>query len=164
MNENSFYIIIVVVVVFVFTVIITRPKNNIPILPEMYSNIVQLTNAERVKNGLNVLSENVKLDDVAMNYALEMNKFQFQSHVSPTGLGPLERVRNGGVVFSGVGENLAWGPATDRDAIDAWMQSAGHRRNILDPRWTQMGAAVLEGNIFAWGSFPVKYYVQIFIF
>jgi uncharacterized protein YkwD len=163
MNANTFYVIAIFVVALVFVSLSRNSKNTFEPVT-VSSNLVQLTNAERVKNGLNILTENARLNIVAYNFALEMNKFQFQNHVSPTGLGPPERVRNGGVSFSGVGENLAWGPQSDSAAIQAWMASEGHRNNILDPRWKQIGVGVLSGKILAWGDYEVKYYVQVFIF
>jgi uncharacterized protein YkwD len=161
MSVNIFYIVLPLVFVVLF--FLTRNRNTI-VPSENVSKLVQLTNAERVKNGLNILVENTALNTVAYNFALEMNKFQFQNHISPTGMGPPQRVRNGGVSFSGVGENLAWGPATDEDAIAAWMESPGHRANILNPNWKQIGVGILEGKILSWGDYPVKYYVQVFIF
>lgn len=132
--------------------------------PMSTSNLVQLINAERVKNGLNILAENSRLNEAALQFAIEMNTFQFQNHVSPTGKGPTDRVRNAGVPFSGVGENLAWGPLTDREAVEAWMASPAHLRNILDPRWKQTGIGIITGRVSQWGNFPVKYYVQNFVF
>ena len=162
MPTTNFVLVFSFVVVVLF--IISRgSKNTLPPISSS-STLVQLTNAERVKNGLNVLKENRALNTVAYNFALEMNKFQFQNHISPSGMGPPERVRNGGVAFRGVGENLAWGPTNDAAAINAWMASPGHRANILNPNWREMGVGVLEGKILAWGDFPVKYYVQLFIF
>jgi uncharacterized protein YkwD len=161
MYVDIFYIALFIA--FVVAFVVTRNRNII-VPSESVSKLVQLTNAERVKNGLNILVENTRLNDVAYNFALQMNKFQFQNHISPTGIGPPQRVRNGAVKFSGVGENLAWGPASDEEAISAWMQSDGHRKNILNPKWKQIGVGVVDGKILAWGDYPVKYYVQIFIF
>lgn len=163
MKESSFYIFLLIVAIVIFINFFTKLPNTI-VPTTLANNLVKLVNAERVKNGLNILVENSRLNDVAYNFALEMNKFQFQNHISPTGAGPPKRVSNGNVTYSGVGENLAWGPLTDREAVDAWMASPGHRSNILDPRWKQTGVGILTGRILEWGDYPVKYYVQIFIF
>lgn len=160
---NDLHVVILVLILALFVALLTKSKNTL-LNDSQVSNLVSLVNVERTRLGLRPLTENTRLNGVAIEFALQMNRFQFHSHVSPTGKGPLERVRDGGVSFSAVGENLAWGPPTDQEAVREWMQSDAHRRILLDPRWRQTGVGVIEGKILKWGDRPVKYYVQLFIF
>jgi len=157
---NDFHVVILVCLLALVVTFFTNSENT----RSSVSNLVLLVNAERTRRGLGALVEDARLNAAAVDFALRMNAFQFQNHVSPTGQGPLERVRNAGVSFSAVGENLAWGPPTDEEAVRDWLQSDDHRSVMLDPRWKRTGVGVIEGKIVEWGDRAVKYYVQLFVF
>ncbi len=111
------------------------------------SEIIRLTNKERKDNGnLVSLSENAKLDAAALDKVKDMFAKQYFEHVSPTGVGPADLAKREDYQYIVIGENLALGNFKDDQALlDAWMNSPGHRANILNSRFRQMGAAVVKG-------------------
>jgi uncharacterized protein YkwD len=111
-----------------------------------------LMNAERTARGLAALKAQPALGGVATRYAREMVRRGFFDHTSPTGSTMLSRIRTTSylrnVATWSVGENLAWGTGslgTPRAAVRAWMQSAGHRANLLDPHFRDVGIGIAEG-------------------
>ncbi len=108
--------------------------------------IISETNARRKDNGLSALSENQNLDNAAMAKAKDMFKNQYFAHNSPSGITPSGLVVQYGYDYIMTGENLILGNfASDKEAVDAWMNSPGHRENILNPKYTEIGAAVMKG-------------------
>lgn len=104
------------------------------------------TNARRRENGLTALSENVKLNAAAAEKVRDMFEKQYFEHVSPTGRDAGDLVTEAGYQYILVGENLALGNFADDPAlIDAWMGSPGHRANILNNRYQEIGVAVAKG-------------------
>lgn len=123
----------------------------------MEAEIMRLVNAERVKNGLNEVVINTTLAREAEQYACEMVQYDFFDHVNPvTGSTLGDRTREFDYDFQVVGENLAAGQRTAAQAFTDWMNSPGHRKNILDPRFTELGIAVKLG-----GEYQI-YWVQEF--
>jgi hypothetical protein len=75
-----------------------------------------------------------------------MLRKQYFAHESPTGEGPGEVAKKAGYDFVSVGDNLALGIFTDEaDLVKAWMESPGHKANILNKKWTEIGVAVIKG-------------------
>ncbi len=110
------------------------------------SGVVVLTNSERQKQGLKPLAVNVKLNAGAMAKAQDMFTNQYFEHVSPSGKGPSDVATAAGYDFILIGENLASGNfKDDTGLVQAWMNSPGHRANILNPRYQEIGVAVLKG-------------------
>lgn len=108
--------------------------------------VIQLTNVQRQNNGLAVLRENSKLDSAALKKAQDMLTKQYFEHISPSGVGPAELAKSVGYDYLAIGENLAMGNfKDDQDLIDAWMASPGHRANILNSRYREIGVAVIKG-------------------
>ncbi len=108
--------------------------------------VIQITNQERIKAGLPSLTENDVLDKAAENKLKDMFDKQYFEHVSPAGHGPGYVVEHAGYTYVVVGENLALGNfKDDADLVAAWMASPGHRANILNNRYTEIGVAVGEG-------------------
>jgi uncharacterized protein YkwD len=108
--------------------------------------VVDLTNAERVKAGAQPLTVNNKLNQAAMAKAQDLFAKQYFEHISPTGKGPSDLAHSAGYEYILIGENLALGNfKDDQELINAWMNSPGHRANILNPRYTEIGVAVLKG-------------------
>jgi uncharacterized protein YkwD len=108
--------------------------------------ILQYTNAERVKYGLQPLKLQTKLSNSALLKVEDMFTLQYFEHESPTGKTAADLVRSQGYDFQSVGENLALGDfGTDKKLVDAWMNSPSHRKNILNPKFTELGLAVARG-------------------
>lgn len=112
-----------------------------------------LLNEERAKHGRRALRRVRTLERVAKAYAQRMVRERFFEHISPDGQTFLARIQGtnylrGGLRRWSVGENIAWG-TNDRSSpekiVTAWMHSPGHRRNILDPRFTELGLGIALG-------------------
>ncbi len=108
--------------------------------------IIDATNTERIAAGLIPLSINTKLDASATIKTDDMIDRQYFEHVSPAGLGVADLGREVGYDFVVMGENLALGNfASSRDVVDAWMQSPGHRANMLNPNYQEIGVYAARG-------------------
>jgi uncharacterized protein YkwD len=108
--------------------------------------IIAQTNHERTARGLPALSENQKLDAAATVKVNDMFAKQYFEHISPSGVGPDGLAERVGYAYIIVGENLALGNfADDQALLNAWMNSPGHRANILNARFEEIGAAVKQG-------------------
>jgi len=108
--------------------------------------IIKLTNLERQKQGLAPLKENAKLDSSAGFKAEDLFKNQYFEHESPTGVTVSDLVKKAGYDFIALGENLARGNFKDDQAlVEAWMASPGHRENILNPSFKEIGVSVEKG-------------------
>lgn len=108
--------------------------------------VVQLTNAERSAQGLPALKSNAVLAAAAQAKLDDMFDKQYFAHVSPDGVQPSEVVKSSGYAFIITGENLAWGNfLSDKDLVTAWMNSPGHRANILHESFQEIGIAVGKG-------------------
>ncbi len=110
-------------------------------------NIINLTNKERIDNGnLTPLKENSKLDFSAEKKLQDMIKNNYFEHVSPNGVGINDLVSDVGYEYIIIGENLALGNFnSDESLIKAWMASPGHRANILNKNYQEIGVAVGKG-------------------
>lgn len=103
---------------------------------------IDLLNADRVKNGLPALKVNMNLVYLARNYSQDMINRGFFSHYNPEGLSPFDRMRNAGISYSYAGENIAINTSVSA-AETAFMNSSGHRANILSPNFTEVGIGVV---------------------
>lgn len=101
--------------------------------------VINLTNAERRKAGLKDLIGDTKLSSVARTKSNDMQKNGYFSHTSPTYGSPFDMMRDFGVTYSTAGENIAQGQRTPEEVVRAWMNSEGHRRNILNGAYTHIG-------------------------
>ncbi|MBI5817033.1 MAG: CAP domain-containing protein [Candidatus Yonathbacteria bacterium] len=108
--------------------------------------VINQTNNERTAQGLSTLSENSKLDASAEAKVDDMFAKQYFEHVSPSGVGVDKLAENVGYAYIVVGENLALGNFKDDKAlVTAWMNSPGHRANILNIRFEEIGVSVKKG-------------------
>ena len=108
--------------------------------------IVKLTNAERTKKGLKALASNSVLEKSATAKVQDMFSQQYFEHVSPSGVSVTDLVNKQGYQYIVIGENLALGNfGGDAQVVAAWMASPGHRANILDARYDEIGVAVGRG-------------------
>lgn len=129
-------------------------------LADVESRIMDGVNVERQKNGLTPLAGNDVLHDVARTYSRRMADESFFSHDSPSGDSVQDRVEARGLRFRAVGENLFQAvhvPAGDlaRVAVEGWMNSPGHRGNILGTAYEQTGVGV-------WQVGNTTYVTQVF--
>ena len=119
--------------------------------------VLRLVNVERDREGLNPVVWNPTLADQATEYACEMIVYDFFAHVNPvTGSHLDDRADEFGYDYQMIGENLAAGQATPDQAMWDWMNSDGHRANILNPHFTELGVGVRIG-----GEYDI-YWVQEF--
>ncbi len=109
--------------------------------------IITETNIQRKENGgLPALSENTKLDEIALLRTRDMFKKQYFAHVAPDGGSAQVTAKTVGYDYLALGENLALGVFSgDKDVVEAWMNSPGHRANILNSHYTEIGVAAEEG-------------------
>jgi uncharacterized YkwD family protein len=101
--------------------------------------VIELTNAERRKNGLSDLQGDTKLSGVAQKKSEDMRQNHYFSHTSPTYGSPFDMMRDFGVTYKTAGENIAQGQQTPEQVVQAWMNSEGHRKNILSKDFTHIG-------------------------
>lgn len=110
-------------------------------------NVIDITNQARASNGnLPALKENSKLDFSAEKKLQDMFVKQYFEHTSPSGVGVSDLGAQVGYEYIIIGENLALGNfKDDQSLVDAWMASPGHRANILNKRYTEIGVSVGKG-------------------
>ncbi len=109
--------------------------------------IFNQTNQQRVANGLPPLRLEAKLNQSAALKAQNMFDENYWAHVSPSGIDPWHWFAQAGYNYRYAGENLAKDFDTSSGAIQGWMNSPGHRANILNPNYTDVGFAVQNGTI-----------------
>ena len=112
------------------------------------SEVIRLVNQVRTENGLKALSPNWELSRVARYKSEDMARNGYFSHTSPTYGTPFQMIR----AFAG--ENIAYGQRTPAAVVDAWMNSSGHRANILSASYTQIGVGYCSDG---------RYWTQMFI-
>jgi len=118
------------------------------------SEVIRLVNEPRAKNGLKALTANWELSRVARYKSRDMVDNRYFSHTSPTYGTPFQMIRSFGLSFRTAGENIAYGQRTPQAVVNAWMNSSGHRANILNASYTQIGVGyVAKGH----------YWTQMFI-
>ena len=118
------------------------------------SEVVRLVNEIRVQNSLKPLTANWELSRVARYKSQDMRDRGYFSHTSPTYGTPFQMIKAFGLSFRTAGENIAKGYATPQAVVDGWMNSSGHRANILNASYTQIGVGyVAQGH----------YWTQMFI-
>ncbi|MEH7390349.1 CAP domain-containing protein [Bacillus sp. JJ1474] len=109
--------------------------------------VVELTNQERAKNGVPALQLDVNLSKVARAKSLDMKNKGYFDHNSPTYGSPFDMMKSFGITYRSAGENIAMGQRTPEEVVNAWMNSDGHRKNILNASFTHIGVGyVAEGN------------------
>jgi uncharacterized YkwD family protein/spore coat assembly protein SafA len=121
------------------------------------SEVVRLVNIERSKNGLQPLKENWELSRVARYKSQDMANKNYFSHTSPTYGSPFRMMESFGIRYSSAGENIAKMQKTPQQVMNSWMNSPGHRSNILSPSYTQLGVGLAKDKN---GS---AYWTQMFI-
>jgi len=118
--------------------------------------VVRLVNAERARYGLKPLEVDFQLAKVARLKSEDMRDKGYFSHTSPTYGSPFQMMREFGITYRTAGENIAAGHRTPAQAMQGWMNSPGHRANILNANFTHIGVGYAEG-----GSYG-HYWTQMF--
>lgn len=130
---------------------------NIDDVKALENEVIRLVNVERAKNGLPALKANWELSRVARMKSQDMINKNYFAHQSPTYGSPFDMMENFGIRFSSAGENIAKGQQTPAQVMNAWMNSPGHRSNILGTSYTQIGVGL------ATSKNGTKYWTQMFI-
>jgi uncharacterized protein YkwD len=126
----------------------STPAAAAPAPSALQTGVVDCANRERAKAGLPALAVDAALTRAAQAHAADMASRNYFDHYTPEGLSPWDRIAaalQGERPFQTMGENIAEGFATAEDTCVGWMNSAGHRANILNPDFTQIGAGWADG-------------------
>ena len=116
--------------------------------------VLELVNEERAKNGLSALQMDESVRKVARVKSSDMSKNNYFSHTSPTYGTPFEMLKSYGISYKSAGENIAQGYTSPEAVVKGWMNSSGHRANILNASYTHIGIGYeADGN----------YWTQMFI-
>ena len=116
--------------------------------------VVRLVNEIRAENGLKELTYDWELSRVARYKSQDMKDNRYFSHTSPVYGSPFQMMKSFGIKYRTAGENIARGQTTPRIVVNAWMNSSGHRANILNPSFTHIGVGYAENG---------RYWTQMFI-
>jgi len=103
--------------------------------------VLDLVNQERQKAGLNSLTMDSRLSKVAMDKAQDMYNNNYFDHQSPTYGSPFDMMNSNGITYNSAGENIAKGQTSPTEVMNQWMNSPGHRANILNSSYTKIGIA-----------------------
>ncbi len=106
--------------------------------------VIRLINLERTNRGIPALSKNWQLARVARYKSQDMIDKNYFSHTSPTYGSPFTMMQSFGLKFSAAAENIAYGQKTPQEVVNAWMNSSGHRANILSTSYTQTGVGAAK--------------------
>lgn len=135
-------------------------KINIPSIDDVKTleqQVINLVNQQRANYGLPALKGNWELCRVARYKSQDMINKGYFAHQSPTYGSPFNMMENFGIKFSAAGENIAYGQRTPQEVMNSWMNSTGHRNNILGRSFNQIGVGVAKA---ANGTF---YWTQMFM-
>ena len=106
--------------------------------------VVVLVNKERAKQGLAPLKDNSQLSNVARTKSEDMVAKNYFSHTSPTYGSPFDMMKKFGITYTSAGENIAMGQQTAASVMSSWMNSSGHKANILSKNFTEIGVGVAK--------------------
>lgn len=131
---------------------------NIPTLDSTVTSyeqeVIRLVNEIRVENGLKALTYDWELARVARYKSQDMKDNKYFAHNSPVYGTPFQMIKNFGISYRSAGENIAKGYATPQAVVNGWMNSSGHRANILNANYTHIGVGYVSGG---------NYWTQMFI-
>lgn len=117
--------------------------------------VVSLVNVERAKEGLDPLTIDIKVQEAAQIRALEIETLF--SHTRPNGSSFSTVLKEQNISYKSVGENIAWGQRSPQDVVNAWMNSEGHRANIMNANYTKIGVGYYQN------TQGTNYWSQLFI-
>lgn len=119
--------------------------------------VISIVNQQRSANGLSALSYSEEAAKVAQAKAEDMAANNYFSHTSPTYGSAFDMLASNGVTYRSAGENIAKGQKTPSSVMDSWMNSSGHRANILSSSYTSIGVG------YATDASGTPYWVQVFL-
>lgn len=123
------------------------PPGGDAVLSDYESEVARLVNVARQENGLQPLAASSELSHVARIKSQDMVDNHYFSHTSPTYGSPFDMLASFQISYQTAGENIAYGQRTPQEVVDTWMNSPGHRANILNAAYTQIGVGyVANGN------------------
>lgn len=141
----------------------TRPRPTTPPAPaptttnpgggSYTAQVVTLTNAERAKAGCGALTVDATLTSVAQAHSQDMATKNYFSHDSQDGRSPFDRMTAAGYRYSTAAENIAAGQRTPQDVVTGWMNSPGHKANILNCALKQIGVGYATATGAAYGTY-----------
>ncbi|MBR6524074.1 MAG: SafA/ExsA family spore coat assembly protein [Clostridia bacterium] len=123
---------------------------------EFENEIVRLVNEIRKENGLNTLTHDWELSRVARYKSQDMKDKKYFAHNSPTYGTPYQMMTSFGITYRSAGENLSQGYSSPKVVVNAWMNSAGHRKNILNPSYTKIGVGYVKSGNYCTQMFTGK--------
>lgn len=135
-------------------------KINIPSVAPLKSiedEVVRLINVQRANNGIQTLSSNWQAARVARTKSEDMINNNYFSHTSPIYGSPFKMLEAYGLRFSAAAENIAYGQRTAQEVVNSWMNSPGHRANILSSSYTHTGVGVAKK------ANGTLYFTQVFL-
>lgn len=106
--------------------------------------VVELVNKERDKAGCSPLKVNAKLTKAAQDHSKDMADHKNMSHTGSDGSSPDDRITRAGYHWTAYGENVAYGYSTPDEVMKGWMSSPGHKRNILDCSFKEIGVGLAQ--------------------
>ena len=112
----------------------------------MEEEVLRLVNEERTKRGLNALKRASDLDALARAHSADMINRHFFDHNNPDGQSPFDRMRAAGISYRAAAENIASGQRSAEAVMNAWMNSSGHRANILNATYTEIGIGAVKSS------------------
>lgn len=113
---------------------------------EFQNQVVQLVNQERTSRGLKALSVDSALTQTATLKSQDMAKLGYFDHTSPTYGSPFDMMKQFGISYRTAGENIAMGQTSPQQVMSAWMNSEGHRANILNSSFTKIGVGIARNS------------------
>lgn len=116
-------------------------KNN----SELGIEVIELINARRSDYGLDTLTADDNITEIALAHSKDMAEYDYIDHTSPAGLSPFDRLDFAGIYYMSAAENIGSGFLTAEDVVNSWMNSPAHRENILNPEFTHIGVGYYAG-------------------
>ncbi|MHA5054352.1 CAP domain-containing protein [Streptomyces sp. SD15] len=108
--------------------------------------VVSLVNSERSKAGCSPVTLNAKLSKAAQDHSADMASHSNMSHTGSDGSDPAQRITAAGYTWSTYGENVAYGYSSPEEVMAGWMSSPGHKENILNCDFKEIGVGLAQPN------------------
>ncbi|MCX6718382.1 MAG: CAP domain-containing protein [Candidatus Staskawiczbacteria bacterium] len=144
-NVLLYFVVLLLVLKIGTTLIAINIPQNIFFADITRSSLESFANQTRQSLGLPALKENQKLNEAAQLKAQNMVQNNYFAHTSPTGVSPWAWFLKAGYNYKYAGENLAIGFFDSQEVYQAWLNSPSHKANIVNPNYTEVGTAVLDG-------------------
>lgn len=127
----------------------TKPETTVPgssknDYSEFRAQVIEIVNKERATYGLASLAENTEVTKIATMKSQDMADLNYFDHTSPIYGSPFDMLTKFGVKYTAAGENIAMGQSTPQEVMTAWMNSDGHRKNILNSNYTHIGVGIVK--------------------